>query len=267
MDFIFCNNCGLRTNQAVELCSHCHKPHTNSKDKPPGSSIYRPSVDEAPSVEELGAKNAGISKLRQDILQKENIGQSKLARLKTLCTRKFPKPGHGYGNKEQPKARLTLKSLPALTRSVEAPPPLTPAPTRPVEAKPAKSYLSQELSGRDVAGLLLGAVGMMGLIVLLAFVHTKIAPENPAKQRERKISEQFSPFNGSHIDLSSLIKSGMNDPKSYEHVSTSYIDKGDCILVRTTFRGKNAFGGVVTNSVTAEVNEDGKIIRVVSSSP
>jgi hypothetical protein len=159
------------------------------------------------------------------------------------------------------------KSRPAPITPVKAFPPWTPAQTRPVEAKPAKSYLSQELSGRDVAGLLLGAVGMMGLIVLLAFVHTKIAPENPAKQRERKISEQFSPFNGSHIDLSSLIKSGMNDPKSYEHVSTSYIDKGDCILVRTTFRGKNAFGGVVTNSVTAEVNEDGKIIRVVSSSP
>jgi hypothetical protein len=169
MDFIFCNNCGLRTNQAVELCSHCHKPHTNSKDKPPGSSIYRPSVDEAPSVEELGAKNAGISKLRQDILQKENIGQSKLARLKTLCTRKFPKPGHGYGNKEQPKARLTLKSLPALTRSVEAPP-LTPAPTRPIEVNQAEEKPNGSPPAEDKSGcLLVFIVCGIGFILLLIF--------------------------------------------------------------------------------------------------
>jgi hypothetical protein len=83
--------------------------------------------------------------------------------------------------------------------------------------------------------------------------------------RKQKISKLFSPWDGSHPELTKIIKKTMNDPKSYEHVETVYWDKLDHVLVKTTFRGKNAFGGVVKNSVTAKVDLGGNVIEFVSA--
>jgi len=55
----------------------------------------------------------------------------------------------------------------------------------------------------------------------------------------------------------------MNDPDSYDHVETVYWDRGDHLVVRTTFRGKNAFGGIVKNSVKAKVSLDGQVLQII----
>ena len=55
----------------------------------------------------------------------------------------------------------------------------------------------------------------------------------------------------------------MNDPGSYEHVETVYGDMGNHLVVRTTFRGKNAFGGVVSNWVKAKTDLDGNVLEVI----
>lgn len=81
-------------------------------------------------------------------------------------------------------------------------------------------------------------------------------------ERKKKIEEQFSAWDGSHLKLTQYIKDNMNDPKSYEHVKTVYWDKGDHLVVRTTFRGKNAFGGVVINHATAYVTLNGLLLGV-----
>ncbi len=57
----------------------------------------------------------------------------------------------------------------------------------------------------------------------------------------------------------------MNDPDSYEHDETRYIDNGDTLTVLTSYRGKNAFGGVVRASVTAVVDLEGNVIEVVQN--
>lgn len=89
---------------------------------------------------------------------------------------------------------------------------------------------------------------------------TRIKDQNEIDdKRKSEISRQFSSWNGSHRNLVSHIKRQMNDPSSFEHVETVYWDKGNHLIVRTTFRGKNAFGGVVLNSVTAKVSLDGKV--------
>lgn len=77
-----------------------------------------------------------------------------------------------------------------------------------------------------------------------------------------RFMEDFSGWDGSYRPLEKLIKANMNDPKSYEHVKTTYrqvlsSEKKDFkpyAIVSTTFRGKNAFGGVVTNQVNAQVD-------------
>lgn len=87
--------------------------------------------------------------------------------------------------------------------------------------------------------------------------------ENKKVEHEKKIDVQFSWWDGSHDNLTKYIKESMNDPNSFEHVETKYIDYGDYITVWETFRGKNAFGGVVKNTVVANVSLEGKIIEIL----
>lgn len=91
--------------------------------------------------------------------------------------------------------------------------------------------------------------------------------ETKAETREEMIKRQFSLWDGSHRGLTRYIKDSMNDPGSYEHVETYYGDKGDHLVVKTTFRGKNAFGGVVVNMIAARVDFDGNVIEIVAQSP
>lgn len=85
-----------------------------------------------------------------------------------------------------------------------------------------------------------------------------------AAARKEKIESQFSAWNGAHRNLERVIKESMNDPDSFKHVETVYRDKGDHLIVSTTFRGKNAFGGIVKNTVVAKVSLDGVVLEIIS---
>ncbi len=82
------------------------------------------------------------------------------------------------------------------------------------------------------------------------------------KTRAEKVQALFSGWDGSCKPVVEVVKAAMNDPDSFEHVKTLYKDDGSVIQVYMTYRGKNAFGGVVTNSVSAKVDADGKIISI-----
>lgn len=56
----------------------------------------------------------------------------------------------------------------------------------------------------------------------------------------------------------------MHDPSSFEHVETKFGDKGDYLLVQTTYRGKNSFGALVLNSATVKADLEGNIIEIIS---
>lgn len=81
--------------------------------------------------------------------------------------------------------------------------------------------------------------------------------------RKKEVEGQFSGWDGSHRTFEKMIKQTMNDPDSYEHVETRFADQGDYIRVFTKFRGKNAFGGMVVDSATADFTITGVLIRVV----
>jgi len=81
-------------------------------------------------------------------------------------------------------------------------------------------------------------------------------------QRKAKIERQFSSWDGSHRNVVAAVKKAMNDPKSFEHVETGYIDKGEYLFVKMVFRGKNAFGALVKNTVYAEVDLDGNVLTI-----
>jgi len=82
--------------------------------------------------------------------------------------------------------------------------------------------------------------------------------------REEQIQTSFSGWDGSHKKLTELIKESMNDPDSFQHDNTVYWDMKDHIRVKTTFRGKNAFGGVVKNTVFAKADLQGNIIEIIA---
>lgn len=87
--------------------------------------------------------------------------------------------------------------------------------------------------------------------------------KNLENARKEKIESQFSAWDGSHINLTTLIKNNMNDRKSYKHVKTVYWDNGNYLIVQTTFRGKNAFGALVLNTFKAKVSLDGEILEIL----
>jgi hypothetical protein len=82
-------------------------------------------------------------------------------------------------------------------------------------------------------------------------------------EHKKEIERGFSKWDGSHIELEKYLKSIMNDPDSYEHVETQYRDDGESVFVITKFRGNNAFGGKVINSVSARTTFDGRIIEIL----
>jgi hypothetical protein len=92
-------------------------------------------------------------------------------------------------------------------------------------------------------------------------------PKTPEEMRKEQIERHFSAWDGSHRGLTEYIKKTMNDPDSYEHDETRYTDKGDHLIVHTKFRGKNAFGGVVRNSVIAKVDLNGNVLEIISQGP
>lgn len=85
----------------------------------------------------------------------------------------------------------------------------------------------------------------------------------PEELRAKDIKRQFSPWDGSHRNLEKIIKTSMNDPKSYEHDDTAYWDRGDHLIVQTTFRGKNGYGAIVKSTVKAKVSLSGEILEIL----
>ncbi len=81
--------------------------------------------------------------------------------------------------------------------------------------------------------------------------------------RKALLQKGFSAWDGSHKKLTEYIKESMNDPSSYDHAATVYQDMDEYLVVTTTFRGKNAFGAIVKNSVRAKVDVSGNILEII----
>lgn len=84
-----------------------------------------------------------------------------------------------------------------------------------------------------------------------------------AETREQVVSKAFSAWDGSHKNLVTYVEANINDPKSFEHVETRYWDnKSDTIIIKMTYRAKNAFNATVTEMVRAEADLKGNLLTV-----
>lgn len=94
--------------------------------------------------------------------------------------------------------------------------------------------------------------------------------ENQKKQADLKKEQAdfkkncFSGWDGSHTELVKYVKKNMHNPKSFEHVSTTYATANDYAVVTMTYRGTNALGAIVTEKVKAQVSYDCKVIKIMN---
>lgn len=101
-----------------------------------------------------------------------------------------------------------------------------------------------------------------GSVIKIIPNQEQLINNNAISQRQNKIRQQFSVWDGSHSALKSYIKENMNDPSSFDHIKTTYSDKGEYLLVQMKFRVKNSFGAKVVEMVTAKVDLDGNILSI-----
>lgn len=91
--------------------------------------------------------------------------------------------------------------------------------------------------------------------------YQKVLADKQAKaERNDKINRQFSAWDGSHRKLERFVKDRMNDPSSFDHVKTTYADKGSYLLVQMTYRGTNPFGALILTQIIAKVDFDGNVL-------
>jgi hypothetical protein len=81
-------------------------------------------------------------------------------------------------------------------------------------------------------------------------------------ERKKRISKQFSGWDGAHYGLERYVKERLKDPNSYDHIKTAYRDLGHKIFITTSYRAKNSFGGYVIERVEANADLNGNLLKV-----
>ena len=107
-----------------------------------------------------------------------------------------------------------------------------------------------------------------GVIANWCVTEYRSSPEMLAKRINfDTFQDNFSGWNGAYRPLEAMIKADMHDDSSYKHLSTRYhlvLTDDPHATIDTTFRGTNAFGGIVKETVSARVDlRTGNVISIV----
>jgi hypothetical protein len=95
-------------------------------------------------------------------------------------------------------------------------------------------------------------------IVLAIYIFAEKKPLE--KPRSEQVQELFF-ADGSNYQLIQLVKKSMNDPDSFEHVETKYVDNGSGdVVIFMKFRGNNAFGAKVLTEAVANIDPETEMI-------
>ena len=119
---------------------------------------------------------------------------------------------------------------------------------------------------KEVAKGCLILIVLVAVVVLIFNSTCESEPELPLTKQEihkENINKLFSAWDGSHIELTKRIKETLNDPKSYEHIKTTYRDLDSLLIITTTFTAKNGFGGTLKKEMIVVSDTLGNIVEVV----
>lgn len=90
--------------------------------------------------------------------------------------------------------------------------------------------------------------------------YSKTRKQKTEIPRETQIKNLFNLWDGSQPMVNMAIERKLHNPKSFEHVKTLYLDKGDYILVTVQFRGSNMLGALVLNTAIAKIDLEGNVL-------
>lgn len=84
----------------------------------------------------------------------------------------------------------------------------------------------------------------------------------PELTKIEKINRQFMSGSNENLRLARYIKKNMFNPKSYDHVETSWrLTKDTLAEVYTTIRGENQLGGMTIQKAHALMDAEGNVIQ------
>lgn len=132
---------------------------------------------------------------------------------------------------------------------------------------PEKFAELQTAQQKVESGCMTTFVLVFTLVLVMGYWFSSLDSSNDSKSDREKIIAKAFDGDGSHKELTKIIKATMNDPDSFQHVKSRYSDQGEHIIVQTTFRGKNAFGGVVTNWISAKCSINGHVLEITGQGP
>lgn len=82
---------------------------------------------------------------------------------------------------------------------------------------------------------------------------------------KEEIENLLSSWNGSLPALVDLVKQSLNDPDSFKHIETGYINKGSYIEMRMIYSAKNAYNATIKGVIRAKVDFEGNVTEIISS--
>lgn len=75
-------------------------------------------------------------------------------------------------------------------------------------------------------------------------------------------NKHISSWDRSNPELKKYVKKSMNDPKSFEHVSTEFSYGKKNVTAKMIYRGNNAFGAKVLGAVKGTLDYNGNLLEV-----
>lgn len=94
-------------------------------------------------------------------------------------------------------------------------------------------------------------------------VNNQIKEEISSKSKETKIEN--SPWDGSVYQVKKYLKNNLKDPKSYEGIEWSDVQKThDGYMVRHKYRAKNSFGGYMIENQIFYLDSKGNVINITN---
>jgi hypothetical protein len=110
---------------------------------------------------------------------------------------------------------------------------------------------------------ILELVFLLALVIIgFLFVLGVFDPSSPDTQRVSYRERFFSPYTGSHAALEQQIKKSLSAPASYQHVRTSWVERGAILQVTTVFWCRQGSGLLGLDSAQATLDTtNGHILK------
>lgn len=83
--------------------------------------------------------------------------------------------------------------------------------------------------------------------------------------KARQISKLFTGPDGTHLNLAIIIQAGLSNLDSFQHQQTTYVDKGEYLVVNMHYQAEGASGEAIDRFARAKVDFTGKVISILEN--